>query len=160
MRLAIAAIGRLKDTGEAELASRYVKRIEAAGRALALGPVSVTELAEARAADVALRKSDEAGRLSAASSRAERRIILDERGQPLSSAKFAAWLADARDQGCREAAFLIGGPDGHDDSLRRDAQLILSMSAMTLPHGLARVVLLEQIYRAITIIGGHPYHRA
>jgi 23S rRNA (pseudouridine1915-N3)-methyltransferase len=86
--------------------------------------------------------------------------VLDERGRTMSSAEFAQYLGTRRDDGIKHAALLLGGPDGHAASLRSSAQLPLSLGPMTLPHGLARVVLVEQIYRAITILSGHPYHRA
>ena len=160
MRLSIAAIGRLKDHGEIELTARYQKRIDQAGRALALGPLLILELPEARHADPALRKSDEAMRLASAIARADRRIVLDEGGKQFTSQAFAELLRKDRDDGAREMAFLIGGPDGHSVDIRNSADLVLSLSAMTLPHGLARALLTEQIYRALTIISGHPYHRA
>lgn len=160
MRLLIAAVGRLKDTGENELLARYVKRIDQAGRALALGPLAITELTESRAAGAAERKAEEAERLGAAADAAGRRIVLDEGGRALSSAAFAQLMRTYRDDGVRDLAFLIGGPDGHGETVLASADLRLSLSAMTLPHGLARVVLAEQIYRAITIIAGHPYHRS
>lgn len=159
MRLLIAAVGRLKDTGEEDLSARYKKRIDKAGRALSLGPLTVTELPEARAASAPMRKNDEATRLIAAAARADRRVMLDERGEAFSSEDFATLLRELRDEGTRELAFLIGGPDGHGDKLHETADHKLTLSAMTLPHGLARVLLLEQIYRAITILSGHPYHR-
>ena len=159
MRLAIAAIGKLKDKGEIELVQRFTKRIDGSGRALALGPLALLEFSESRASDTQSRKDDEARRLLAAVSNADHRVVLDERGKLLSSAQFAATIASARDAGTRELAFLIGGPDGHGEAARQSADLLLSLGPMTLPHALARAVLAEQIYRAITIIGGHPYHR-
>ena len=160
MRLVIAAIGRLKDSGETDLVARYLKRIDQTGRNIGLGPVTVQELPEARQSEPAQRKSDEAARLIAATPKADRRIVLDEGGRMLSSSEFAGLLRTMRDDGCRELAFLIGGPDGHGNAARDDTELTLSLSRMTLPHGLARAVLAEQLYRALTIIAGHPYHRA
>lgn len=160
MRLSIIAIGRLKERGEPELVERYRERIDAAGRSMALGPLTVTELPEARQTDSRQRRDDEAARLLQAAIRAECRVALDERGKQLSSEAFAAWLAAERDRGAREAAFLLGGPDGHGEGAHTAATLRLSLGPMTLPHGLARVILAEQLYRAITIISGHPYHRA
>ena len=159
MRLAIAAIGKLKDKGEIELVQRFTKRIDGSGRALALGPLALLEFSESRASDTQSRKDDEARRLLAAVINADRRVVLDERGKLLSSAQFAATIASARDAGTRELTFLICGPDGHVEAARQSADLLLSLGPMTLPHALARAVLAEQIYRAITIIGGHPYHR-
>ena len=86
-------------------------------------------------------------------------VSLDERGKALTSAAFADLLRRQSDDGCKSMAFLIGGPDGHGPAVAAAARLSLSLSAMTLPHGLARVVLAEQLYRASTILAGHPYHR-
>lgn len=159
MRLSIVAVGRLKDGGEAELVARYRDRIDAGGRALALGPLAIVELAEARHAAAAGRSADEAHRLLETSARADVRVVLDERGKAMTSDAFARFLARERDGGAREMAFLIGGPDGHGPAVKSLGAPQLALGAMTLPHGLVRVVLAEQIYRAITILAGHPYHR-
>jgi len=87
-------------------------------------------------------------------------VALDEHGRSLSSEAFAQWIAERRDGGAKTLAFLIGGPDGHSTEALKPATLKLSLGTMTLPHGLARVVLAEQLYRAATILAGHPYHRA
>ncbi|MEZ5923697.1 MAG: 23S rRNA (pseudouridine(1915)-N(3))-methyltransferase RlmH [Hyphomicrobiaceae bacterium] len=159
MRLTIAAVGRLKTGAERELVSRYLGRIDALGRTLAFGPLRIVELSESRATAVSRRKSDEAEALLKASKPAERRVALDESGKCLTSQAFAAFLRSERDAGTSDLAFLLGGPDGHGDEALRGNRLALSLSAMTLPHGLARVVLVEQLYRALTIVAGHPYHR-
>ena len=159
MRLIVAAVGRLKDA-ERELCTRYAKRLDASGRGLGLGPLTISELGESRAASAEARKADEAARLLKAASAASQRIVLDEGGKTLSSEAFARWIAKARDDGCKELAFLIGGPDGHGPEALDGAALKLSLGPMTLPHGLARAVLIEQLYRAATILSGHPYHRA
>lgn len=160
MRLILACVGRLKDGPEREIYSRYAQRLDAAGRALALGPLRLAEIPESRAGSVAERKADEAGRLLKAIAGAPVRVVLHETGRQLSSTAFAHDLAARRDNGIETLAFLIGGPDGHDESLLASANLALSLGAMTLPHGLARIVLAEQLYRAATILSGHPYHRA
>lgn len=159
MRLVIAAIGKLKDGPERELYGRYAGRIAAAGKGIALGPLDLRELPEGRGQSRDARLTDEADRLLARSSSASVRVILDERGKTLSSAAFASFVRETRDRGEVELAFLIGGPDGHGEPVRRSVQQTLTLGAMTLPHGLARIVLAEQLYRAITIISGHPYHR-
>lgn len=159
MRLVIAAVGRLKDEGEGALLARYARRI-ASGRAIGLGPLAVEDVNEGRAADVEARRTDEASRLLKVAGSSEALLALDERGRALSSVEFANLLARLRDDGVQSAAFLLGGPDGHADSLRKACRHTLSLGPMTLPHGLARVVLVEQIYRAITILSGHPYHRS
>lgn len=92
-------------------------------------------------------------RLRTALPRNSRVIALDERGEDFTTARFAALLKT-------ETAFVIGGPDGLDASVKKDAALLLRLSSLTLPHALAQVVLLEQIYRAATVLTGHPYHRA
>ena len=159
MRLIVAAVGRLKDA-EHELCERYAKRLDAAGRALGLGPLSISEISENRSAEAAARKAEEAARLLKAASAADVRVALDESGRALSSEAFAKWIAKTRDEGCKTMAFLIGGPDGHGPAALAGAALKLSLGPLTLPHGLARAVLIEQLYRAATILSGHPYHRA
>jgi 23S rRNA (pseudouridine1915-N3)-methyltransferase len=160
VRITIVAIGRLKADAERVLVDRYAERIGAT-RSTALGPVREIELPESRAASAPERKQDEASRLlkQSAGAGAEATVVLDERGKPLTSAAFAAWIGARRDAGCRNLAFLIGGPDGHGEASLSAATLKLSLGPMTLPHGLARAVLVEQIYRASTILAGHPYHR-
>lgn len=160
MRVTLAAVGRLKDGPDRELYERYADRFSASGRALALGPLKLVELPEARASGVAQRKADEAERLLKAVADAEARIVLDEHGEAIDSEGFARWLARTRDGGCQTLGILIGGPDGHGDAALSSATLKLSLGAMTLPHGLARIVLAEQLYRAATILAGHPYHRS
>lgn len=160
MRLSIVAVGRLKDGPERELFLKYVKRIDDAGRSVALGPVALKELPEARQASASQRKADEADRIVAGALGSDFVILLDEAGKGIGSDAFARLLATKRDDGCRGVAFLIGGPDGHGEAARAAAHLTLSLGPMTLPHGLARVILAEQLYRAATILSGHPYHRA
>jgi 23S rRNA (pseudouridine1915-N3)-methyltransferase len=159
MRLAIVAVGRLKSGAERELIGRYAERIEALGKGHALGPLTITAIPESRAASAERRKAEEGRALVKALPATSRRIVLDERGRPQTSQAFAGLIRRERDDGAPALAFLIGGPDGHGEAIRADAALLLSLSAMTLPHGLARVVLAEQIYRALTVIAGHPYHR-
>ena len=160
MRIMVAAIGRLKDGGERDLWDRYVKRCDQSGRALALGPVTLAELPESRLGDMHGRKADEAARLLKASGACDVMIALDESGPQQSSAVFARWLARLRDDGTAHLGLVIGGPDGHGAALVAAAHGRLALGAMTLPHGLARVILAEQLYRATTILARHPYHRA
>ena len=159
MRLVIAAIGKLKDGAERELYARYADRVSASGRGLSLGPLELREMPEGKSPARETRMTDEAERLVAKASSASVRILLDEHGRAMSSAAFATLIRDLRDRGESAIAFLLGGPDGHGEPARKAAQLSLSLGPMTLPHGLARVVLAEQIYRATTILAGHPYHR-
>jgi 23S rRNA (pseudouridine1915-N3)-methyltransferase len=160
MRITISAVGRIKAGPETELAERYVKRFGGSGRALGLGPISIVELAEARDGNISVRKQDEARRLLGKIHPDAIVIALDEHGRSLDSRKFSELIARHRDDGAPEIAFLIGGPDGHGDAVLSAAREMISLGAMTLPHGLARVVLLEQLYRSATILSGHPYHRA
>jgi 23S rRNA (pseudouridine1915-N3)-methyltransferase len=159
MRLIVAAVGRLKDA-ERDLYDRYGERCTASGRSLGLGPVKLSEISESRAATAEKRKADEAERLLKSASAAEVKVALDGKGRALSSETFARWIAERRDNGAKAMAFLIGGPDGHGAAVLKAATLTLSLGPMTLPHGLARIVLIEQLYRAATILSGHPYHRA
>jgi 23S rRNA (pseudouridine1915-N3)-methyltransferase len=159
MRLIVAAVGRLKDA-ERELCERYSKRFDTAGRSLGLGPLAIAELGESRAASADARKADEAARLLKAAGATDVRVVLDEGGKALSSDAFAKWIAQRRDAGAKGMAFLIGGPDGHGAAAVEGAALKLSLGPMTLPHGMARAVLIEQLYRTATILSGHPYHRA
>ena len=160
MKVMLAAVGRLKDSGERELYERYAGRFHASGRTLSLGPLTLSEHPESRATEPALRKADEGTRLLKATKDANAIIVLDQAGRLDSSADFAKRLATLRDGGVATLAFLIGGPDGHGPDVLANARDTLSLGRMTLPHGLARVVLAEQLYRAVTILSGHPYHRA
>lgn len=159
MRLLIAAVGKLKQGPERELFAHYLGRAEAAGRKLHLSPLSVAEVAESRAATAAARIKAEGGALRAKVPSSHQLICLDPGGNALSSEAFARLLAKYRDQGAEGLAFAIGGADGLAEEMRGKSARVLSLGAMTLPHGLARIVLAEQIYRAATILAGHPYHR-
>ncbi|MGD9801921.1 MAG: 23S rRNA (pseudouridine(1915)-N(3))-methyltransferase RlmH [Hyphomicrobiaceae bacterium] len=159
VRLLLVVIGRLKDGGERVLVDRYIGRL-AAGRGQSLGPIAEKELAESRLGSVFERQSEEARRLLQSADGCQRLVALDEHGKTQSSHAFAQWLGQQRDAGIRDIGFLIGGADGHGSAVRERADLLLSLGPMTLPHGLARAVLAEQLYRASTILSGHPYHRA
>jgi 23S rRNA (pseudouridine1915-N3)-methyltransferase len=159
MRITVVAVGRLKDGPERELAARYLDRARALGRGLGLSGLDVIEVAESRASRPADRRSEEARELRARIGDATI-IVLDERGSPRDSDGFAADIARRRDSGLRHLAFVIGGADGLDPAFRNDAAATLGFGAMTLPHQLVRVLVAEQIYRAMTILAGHPYHRA
>ena len=160
MRILIAAVGRLKDAEERAIVARYSKRFDQTGKSLGLGPLSFIELPEGKADSSPARKTDEARRLIAAADKSALTIVLDGCGKLLSSDAFAKFLQSHADAGAKACSFLIGGPDGHGDAALKVATLTLSLGPMTLPHGLARVVLTEQLYRAATILAGHPYHRA
>lgn len=158
MKLHLVAIGRLKEAAERELVERYRTRLEGLGRALGVGPLRISELPESRLASAAQRREDEAARLLSAVVRADAIWPLDEKGRPVASRELSTSIGQARDRGVTELALLIGGPDGHGPAALA-AGPPLSLGRLTLPHGLARVVLAEQLYRAVTLLAGHPYHR-
>lgn len=155
MRITLAAVGRLKGGPEAELVADYLARAGQAGRALALGPFAVTEIDERKHRDAAAQSAALAAAVPAGAALA----VLDERGETLDSPGLARTLARWRDGGRAEAAFLIGGADGHAGALRVRADLVLSFGPMVWPHMLARAMLAEQLYRAVSILAGAPYHR-
>jgi 23S rRNA (pseudouridine1915-N3)-methyltransferase len=136
--LHIVARGRIGRSPEAELVERYLKRIA--------WPTKVTEL------------PDKGGKVVPAAGNSVK-IVLDERGQALSSVQLAKKLEGWRDAGKREARFLIGAADGHDEAEHRNADLVLSFGAATWPHLLVRAMLAEQLFRATSILANHPYHR-
>jgi 23S rRNA (pseudouridine1915-N3)-methyltransferase len=153
VKITILAVGRLPRSPERELVQVYVDRATAAGRALGLGPVEVIEV-EARKPG----KAAEAEVLKAHLADAHI-IACDERGQARASRAFATELARLRDDGTRRLVFLIGGADGLDPALVAEAQGKLAFGPQTWPHALARAMLAEQVYRAVTILAGSPYHR-
>jgi len=156
VKITIAAVGRMKPGPERVLVGDYLERAGQAGRVLALGPFTVTEIDERKARD----RSAQSARLIEAIPPGAVAIVLDERGKTLSSPDFASLLAGLRDQGTSAAVFLIGGADGHDKALRARADRLISFGPMVWPHMLARVMVAEQLYRAASILAGSPYHRA
>jgi 23S rRNA (pseudouridine1915-N3)-methyltransferase len=158
MRISIAAVGRMKNGPERELVARYLERAQGSGKPLALTGFDVTELNESRAGSPAARKAEEAKALRAALPEGML-VMLDERGKSLSSEAFANQLGRWRDDGRQAVGFVIGGADGIDPDFVRTADLVLSFSPMVWPHQLVRIMLAEQLYRATTILSGHPYHR-
>ena len=159
MRLIVAAVGRLKDGPERALFGKYRERFEPLAKRLGLAPVTWHETPESRADTVAKRREEEGVALLKLAREATYLVALDERGRALTSVAFARALAKARDDGVQAAGILIGGPDGLSEAVRAAAHLTLAYGAITLPHQLARIVLAEQLYRAATILSGHPYHR-
>ncbi len=157
MRLQVLAVGRLKAGPERDLVDRYRTRADVLGRSSGFGALEMVELPEARARSAPERVAAEAAALLP---RAEgmKLVVLDERARSMSSPNFAERLREWRDGGS-SVSFIIGGPDGLDDSVRRRADLLVSFGQLTLPHQLVRVLVAEQIYRALTILAGHPYHR-
>lgn len=160
MRLLIAAVGKLKQGPERTLCTHYLGRAEALGRSLGLSPLTAFEISEARAQSASGRRAAEADALLTKLPSDFAVVCLDPRGKPLSSEAFAEHLAARRDGAADPGlAFVLGGPDGLGEAVLDRAALSLSLGPMTLPHGLARIVLAEQLYRAMTILAGHPYHR-
>jgi 23S rRNA (pseudouridine1915-N3)-methyltransferase len=135
--LHIVARGKVGRSPEADLVERYLKRIA--------WPTKVTELPERGG-----KPPDPAGAVT---------VVLDERGEALSSLQFAKTLEHWRDGGKREARFFIGAVDGHDEEQRNTADMLLSFGPATWPHLLARAMLAEQLFRATSILANHPYHR-
>lgn len=160
MRLAVTCIGRLKQGPERELAERYRERFDDIGRKLGFRGLDINEIAESRARDAAARIAEEAAAIAAALPEKHALVALDERGKSIDSTGFAQQLGRWRDEGIPNTVFLIGGADGLSPELQRKAQLRIAFGSATWPHQMVRVMLLEQIYRAATILAGHPYHRA
>jgi 23S rRNA (pseudouridine1915-N3)-methyltransferase len=159
MRLALIAVGRLKDGPERELCERYRERALALGRGLGFNGPEIVEITESRGKRPDDRKRDEAEAILA-KLQPGLLIVLDERGRSLTSDAFAGKIAAARDAGTASANLVIGGADGLADEIRSRADITLAFGALTIPHQIVRVLVLEQLYRALTIGAGHPYHRA
>ncbi|MEW9835455.1 23S rRNA (pseudouridine(1915)-N(3))-methyltransferase RlmH [Mesorhizobium marinum] len=160
MKISVFAVGRMKAGPEKELADRYFDRFSKSGPAIGLELAGVVETPESRAQGAADRKREEADRLKQHLATGAALILLDERGKSIASEDFAGRIADMRDGGRRSLVVAIGGPDGHDPSLREAAEFVMSFGAQTWPHQMVRIMLGEQLYRAATILSGHPYHRA
>ncbi len=160
MRIMVAAVGRLKQGPETELSERYRNRAAQTGRNLGLRDVKIIEIRESRAADASKRMIEESIALANIIPQGAAVVLLDARGDNLDSASLAAQLSKFRSNDRPAVVFVIGGADGLAPSLRDKAELRLSFGAATWPHQLVRVMLLEQLYRATTILSGHPYHRA
>lgn len=140
MLLHVIARGKIGRSPEAELVDRYAKRIA--------WPLKLTEL------------PDVGGTIPPPAQTPVREVLLDEHGKVMSSEEFAALLGRWRDDGVREARFLIGAADGHGAAARAKADLLLGFGAMTWPHLMVRAMLAEQLWRATSILAGHPYHRS
>jgi 23S rRNA (pseudouridine1915-N3)-methyltransferase len=159
MKLAIAAIGLLKTGAEKELAEDYETRIRGLCKKAGFTALLHHEWAESRLAAAGARNAEEAKHLWSAVPGGTPVVALDERGEAMPSEAFARFLAREAMTGARQLSFLIGGPDGHSPETRTKATKLLAFGPMTWPHRLVRVMLLEQIYRAVTILVNHPYHR-
>ena len=152
----LCAVGRLRSGPERDLIADYTQRFDRTGRALSLGPLTEHEVEDKKNAGMAA----EAELLARAVPQGAVLVTLDERGKLLTSPEFAAQLARWRDAGRQDVAFIIGGADGIDPSLRARADFSISFGQMVWPHMLVRVMLAEQLYRAANILSGGPYHRA
>ena len=159
MRLIVIAVGRLKQGPERELAERYRERFDDIGRKLGFRGLEIHEIPESRARDAATRMAEEAAAIAGFLPENYGLVALDERGKSIDSAAFAQHLGRFRDA-ATDVIFVIGGADGLSPELRGKAKLVIAFGAATWPHQMVRVMLLEQIYRAATILAGHPYHRA
>jgi 23S rRNA (pseudouridine1915-N3)-methyltransferase len=153
----LICVGRLKAGAERDLSDRYLERTRAAGRALGL-TLDVKELDEAAGRRAADRKAGEAALIEKLVA-GGRLVAFDETGRALDSLGFAALLRAGLDDGLSSLSFVIGGPDGLDEAIRARASDVIAFGAMTWPHQLVRIMASEQIYRAVTILLGHPYHR-
>lgn len=155
MRVQLCVVGRLRSGPERALIDDYLDRFGKTGRALGLGPATEHEVEDRKGGGMAA----EAALLSRAVPAGAALVILDERGEELTSPDFASRIARFRDGGRQDMAVLIGGADGLDPALRARADLAIRFGRMVWPHMLARVMLAEQLYRAATILAGSPYHR-
>ncbi|GAB5502297.1 MAG: 23S rRNA (pseudouridine(1915)-N(3))-methyltransferase RlmH [Pyruvatibacter sp.] len=153
MRITVCAIGRMRDKNERALANDYLSRAQALGRNLGITDIKTIEL------DPKPTRELEGEALLAALPDNAFIIAMDETGKQRPSRDLAKWLDTLKDGTHRDIAFVIGGADGHSAAVKTKANATLSLGAMTWPHMLARIMLLEQVYRAISILARHPYHR-
>lgn len=160
MRLLIAAIGKMRGRAEAALVDDYVDRAQGFGRRIGFADVALQEFEAPRALSGEALKKREAELLLGPVPQGAKTFVLDERGENISSEKLAAMLERLRDDGAPASVFLIGGADGHDPALRDKADHLIYFGKATWPHLLVRAMLAEQLYRAMTILSGHPYHRS
>jgi 23S rRNA (pseudouridine1915-N3)-methyltransferase len=149
----------MKNGPERELVDRYVGRFTKIAPSIGMEFRGITQTAESKARDSGTRKREEAKALLGEGDTPSRLLVFDECGKPLSSQEFANLIGKWRDEGTRTLTLLIGGADGLHESIREKADRIVSFGAMTMPHQLVRIAVCEQLYRAGTILSGHPYHR-
>ena len=160
MRVMIAAVGRLKSGPERDLAERYLKRTAQVGRSVGLTHFEVIEIRESRGDNPARRMLEESIAIANVIPERAVTVLMDERGKSLPSSDFAGRLQAWRTEDKPALVFVIGGADGLAPALKDKSNLTMGFGAATWPHQLVRVMLLEQLYRAVTILSGHPYHRA
>lgn len=165
MKLIVHAVGRMKSGPAKALGDRYYERFARSGPAVGLEFGGISEIPEGRGQTVEERQREEGQKLLAHAGQAGGQagaalLLLDERGKSFSSEELARRIGAMRDNGRKALVVAIGGPDGHSEALRSEAELIVSFGALTWPHQLVRVMLGEQLYRIATILAGHPYHRS
>jgi len=160
MRLTILAVGYSRGTSEGALADDYVHRARNMGRGMGFPSVSVEEIAVSKQKSVKLRMDDEAEKLAHRIPAGAHIVCLDAKGKGMTSEDFAEMLGALRDAGTKDLCFVIGGPDGLASLPGKKPGRSLAFGPQTWPHLLVRAMLSEQIYRALTILAGHPYHRA
>ncbi|MBI3675892.1 MAG: 23S rRNA (pseudouridine(1915)-N(3))-methyltransferase RlmH [Proteobacteria bacterium] len=160
MRLFILAVGHARGTAEGTLCEDYVGRAKAFGKRVGISTVTVEEVAVSKLREARARIAEEGERLAARIPDGAHVIFLDAKGKGMTSEAFAEMLAAMRDAGARDLVFLIGGPDGLDPGPSVKASRSLAFGPQIWPHLLVRSMLSEQLYRAMTILGHHPYHRA
>ncbi|MGH6906545.1 MAG: 23S rRNA (pseudouridine(1915)-N(3))-methyltransferase RlmH [Aestuariivirga sp.] len=159
MKLAVLAVGKLKAGPEKLLAETYRMRAAGLGRKAGITGLNVIEAVESQSRTAVARMTEEALFFTRKLTPGSFTVVLNESGKSPGSSGFADFLRRHIDGGTADLAFLIGGPDGHAPSIRKEAGFLLSLGPMTWPHRLVRVMLFEQIYRAVTIMVKHPYHR-
>jgi 23S rRNA (pseudouridine1915-N3)-methyltransferase len=160
MRLLVLAVGQARGSHEGALTEDFAGRARAMGRQLGFSTVNVEEVAISKLREARARIAEEGERLARRIPEGAHVILLDARGKGMTSEAFAEMLAAMRDAGARDLAFVIGGPDGLDLGPAIKAGRSLAFGPQTWPHMMVRAMLAEQIYRALTILAGHPYHRA
>lgn len=159
MRITLLCVGRAKAAPEQTLCESYLTRALKLGKPLGFPAVDLTVVETSRAPTAAARLADEAVRLEKQMPETAHRIALDERGKPFTSTDFAAHLGTLRDAGVRDLVFVVGGPDGLAKEMRQEMQEVYALGPQTWPHLLVRAMMAEQIYRAVSILARHPYHR-
>ena len=160
MKLWVFAIGSARGSSEGALCDEYLGRAVKLGRNIGFSAVHIEELSVGKARDAKIRMADEAARLAARLPDGAHIMLLDAKGKGMTSEDFAETLGTLRDAGTRDLVFVIGGPDGLAALPGKKSGRSLAFGPQTWPHLLARALLTEQLYRAMTILAGHPYHRA
>ena len=159
MRITIICVGRVKASAEQEICDAFLKQARGAGKNLGISQIELVVVETSRAPSAQMRMAQEHQRLTKRIPSAGHKIVLDERADGLKSEAFSEHLASLRDSGIRDLVFVIGGPDGLAPDFRQEAEEQISLGPQTWPHLMVRAMLSEQIFRALTIMSGHPYHR-